>query len=91
VAQVRMTAIFASARFMSKPCTPFVLLRIGELSLPVRKSQSGCSIFQKQILAAPQAALHGHFTILDSLGHFALIEDPQACAKALAQTAAHCA
>jgi hypothetical protein len=35
------------------------------------------------------AALHGHFTILDSLGHFALIEDPQACAKALAQKAAH--
>jgi hypothetical protein len=23
-----MTAIFASARFMSKPCTPFALLRI---------------------------------------------------------------
>jgi hypothetical protein len=36
-----MTAIFASARFMSKPCTPFVLLRIGELSLPAWKSQSG--------------------------------------------------
>jgi len=34
-------------------------------------------------LAAAQAAPNGQFHILDGLGHFALLEDPEACAVAL--------
>lgn len=35
--------------------------------------------------AAAAAAPAGHFRLLDGLGHFALLEDPQACAIALAE------
>lgn len=38
-----------------------------------------------QGLAAAQAAPLGQFQTLDGLGHFALLEDPAACAAALAQ------
>jgi pimeloyl-ACP methyl ester carboxylesterase len=35
--------------------------------------------------AAADAAPMGRFHALDNLGHFALIEDPQACADAIVQ------
>lgn len=38
-----------------------------------------------QGLAAAQAAPHGQFQCLDDLGHFALLEDPDACASAVIQ------
>lgn len=38
-----------------------------------------------QGLAAAQSALHGQFYSLDGLGHFALLEDPSACAAAVLQ------
>jgi pimeloyl-ACP methyl ester carboxylesterase len=38
-----------------------------------------------QGMAAAQAAPNGHFRLLDGLGHFALLEDPETCAATLIQ------
>jgi pimeloyl-ACP methyl ester carboxylesterase len=80
--------------FLIEPQTQLALTRPGALPALAKAQIPVVCITGSEDRAAPpdqgriasQAALHGRFCSLDGLGHFALLEDPAACAAAVYQT-----